>query len=68
MLEQRLENIELKLTSQEDSLDILNQQIYRQQKQIDELTFICTALAKRVRESGGNSDQSGLPHEKPPHY
>ena len=68
MLEQRLENIELKLTSQEDSLDILNQQIYRQQKQIDELNFICTALAKRLKEAGTNSGQSSLPHEKPPHW
>lgn len=33
MTETRLENIEIKLTSQEDLLDTLNMQVYEQQKE-----------------------------------
>ena len=68
MLENRLVNIELKLTSQEDLLDTLNHQVYQQQKKIDELEMLCLALAKRLKEASVNSGQAGLAHEKPPHY
>ena len=68
MLETRLENIEIKLTRQEDIVETLNQQVYLQQKKISELEMLCGALAKRLKELTTHSSQSGLPHEKPPHY
>ena len=68
MIENRLENIEIKLTRQEDLLDALNLQVYQQQKKIDELELICTVLAKRLKEATSSNIQSGLPHDRPPHY
>ncbi|PRC90681.1 SlyX family protein [Solimicrobium silvestre] len=68
MIENRLENIEIKLTRQEDLLDTLNQQVYLQQKKIDELELLCTALIQRFKEVSSNSGQAGLAHDRPPHY
>jgi SlyX protein len=66
-LDERLVNLEIKLTSQDDLLDTLNQTIYRQQKKIDELDALCTALARRMTELPTQASGS-LPHDKPPHY
>jgi SlyX protein len=68
MNEERFENIEIKLTRQEDLLETLNMQVYQQQKKINELEMLCSALAKRFKEATVNQGLSGLPHEKPPHY
>jgi len=68
MNDARLENIELKLTSQEDLLDTLNMQVYQQQKKIGELELLCAELVKRLKELTLNQNQSALPHERPPHY
>ena len=64
----RLENIELKLTSQEDLLDTLNMQVYEQRKKIDQLELLCAELAQRFKEMTLNQNQGTLPHERPPHY
>ena len=68
MTDTRLENIEIKLTSQEDLLDTLNMQVYQQQKKIDQLELLCAELIKRLKELTLNQNQSALPHERPPHY
>ena len=69
MTEQRLDHIEIKLTMQEDLLDTLNQLVYQQQKKMTELENLCTALARRLQEVTVNAPgQSGLPHDRPPHY
>ncbi|WP_330987163.1 SlyX family protein [Herbaspirillum lusitanum] len=44
--EERLVDIELKLTHQEDTVDALNKIVYEQQKKIDELEKLLTALAR----------------------
>lgn len=67
--EHRLIDIEIKLTALEDLVQNLNDQVYQQQKQIDELRALCTALVKRLENSasdGGGADSYA--HEKPPHY
>lgn len=64
---ERLEDLEIRLASQDDLLDTLNQTIYRQQKKIDELDALCAALARRLTELPTQAS-GGLPHEKPPHY
>ena len=66
--EERLIALESKLTHQEYLLDVLNQTVYRQQKQLDELDTLAAALAKRVAELRANQPDTVLPHEKPPHY
>ncbi len=68
MNEERLENIEIKLTSQEDLLEALNLQVYQQQRKIDQLELLCATLAQRFKELNLNQPQGSLPHEKPPHY
>lgn len=66
-LDERLENLEIRLASQDDLLDALNQTVYRQQKKIDELEVLCAALARRITELPEQAS-GGLPHDKPPHY
>ena len=66
MDDNRLEDIEIKLTRQEDLLDTLNMQVYQMQKKLDALEMLCSALVKQSREAMTN--QTGLPHERPPHY
>ena len=66
-MDERLVNLEIKLASQDDLLDTLNQTIYRQQKKIDELDALCAALARRMTELPTQASGS-LPHDKPPHY
>ncbi len=66
--EERMVELESKLTSQEDLLDVLNQTVYRQQKKIDQLEELCIALAKRMSNMQGQ-DAGDMPaNERPPHY
>lgn len=67
MNEDRLVDIEIKLTRQEDLVDTLNRTVYEQQKKIDELEALCMALAHRVKDLTEASQQNPL-NERPPHY
>ena len=67
--ETRLVNIEIKMTVLEDLVQTLNDQVYQQQKQIEELRAVCTALVKRLEEGVGNDGGAdSYQHERPPHY
>lgn len=66
--EERLIALESKLAHQEYLLDVLNQTVYRQQKQLDDLDALCTVLAKRLAELRASPSDGMLAHEKPPHY
>ena len=66
--ENRLIDIELKLTHQEDTVDALNQIVYQQQKKIDELEKLLTALVRQVKNSADNVGERNIENEKPPHY
>ncbi|TFW10259.1 SlyX family protein [Oxalobacteraceae bacterium OM1] len=65
--EERLIELEIKIARQEDLMDALNKTIFQQQKKIDELEALCTALARRVRDL---REVTGEPvaDEPPPHY
>jgi len=70
-IEDRLVDIEIKIARQEDLVDTLNRTIYEQQKKIDELEALCTALARHIREmrdAAKDGAQAGPINEKPPHY
>lgn len=67
MNEERLVNIEIKIARQEDLVETLNQQVYEQQRKIDELTALCTAMARRIGELTAANDQNPI-NERPPHY
>ncbi|HEY5800968.1 MAG TPA: SlyX family protein [Burkholderiaceae bacterium] len=65
----RLTDIEIKLTRQEDLLETLNNLVYRQQMQIDQLQQLCGQLTRHVTSlSEAAGQNSGPAHELPPHY
>lgn len=66
--EDRMVDIEIKIARQEDLVDALNQMLYQQQKKIDELESLCTALARHIKEMRDVSNERGPANEKPPHY
>lgn len=67
-IEDRLVDIEIKLTRQEDLVESLSQMVYRQQKKIDELEALNGALVRRLRDLSDGSGESMAANEKPPHY
>ena len=66
--EERLVDIEIKVTRQEDMVDALNQMVYQQQKKINELDALCSALARHIKEMRDAAIEHGAANEKPPHY
>lgn len=64
----RLIEIETKLTDLEDTVQILNASVYRQQGQIDQLQALCAALAAEVRAMAPPAGEVAGVQEKPPHY
>ena len=64
--EDRFIDIEIKLAHQEDLVESLNQRVYEQQKQIDQLEAMLVALAERVRNTS-QANQAPI-NEPPPHY
>ncbi len=68
MSEDRLAEIEIKLTYQEDLVQELNTLVYRQQKRIDHLERLCEALLDQVRGLSESAPQRSLRDELPPHY
>jgi Uncharacterized protein conserved in bacteria len=67
-MEQRLIDIELKVVSLEDTVESLNQLVYEQQKQIDELRAACKLLLGRLDERDRMAAASNPVDERPPHY
>jgi SlyX protein len=69
MTEERLTDLETRITYQEDLIETLNKTIYQQQQQIDRLAATCEALARHIQslaEAGPGS--SATANERPPHY
>jgi SlyX protein len=67
MTEDRITNLEIKLSFTEDLIEQLNQIVYKQQQQIE---FLYREL-KSIKEQAGSSGGSGsgnLKDEIPPHY
>jgi SlyX protein len=64
--EQRITDVEIKLSYTEDLLEELNLVIYRQQQQIDALIRQVTALRQQAPDAGGASRNPQ--DELPPHY
>lgn len=66
--EDRLVEIEIKISRQEDMVESLNQVVYQQQKKIDRLEGICAALAMHIKQTPEADGERNLGNEKPPHY
>lgn len=68
MNEDRIVDIEIKITHQEDIIQELNKVVYQQQKKIDQLEAICKLLINQIKDLSEATAESGLLNEKPPHY
>jgi SlyX protein len=66
-IEKRLTELEIKASFTEDLLDQLNQTIFRQQQQIDQLVRAISQLQQQSPEEGAGGARS-LRDELPPHY
>jgi SlyX protein len=69
MTDERLADLEIRLTYQEDLIEVLNNTVYQQQQRLEQLDAIIEALARQVRslaEAGGEGKQ--MANERPPHY
>lgn len=69
MTDDRLINIEEKITFQEDLIEELNKTVYQQQQKLERLERMYIALAGQVRlisEAGGEGKSPA--NERPPHY
>ena len=72
-LDERITNLEIKLSFSEDLMENLNQTIYKQQQQIDYLYRELKSLKEQVSASGsedmgGGTAGRNLRDEIPPHY
>jgi SlyX protein len=66
--EDRLVDIEIKVARHDDMVDSLNQMVYQQQKKIDELEALCSALARHIKDMRDAAVERGAANERPPHY
>lgn len=66
--EERLVDIEIKLSHQEDAVEELNKVVCLQQKKIDHLEAICEALIRHVKELSDGASEQRATNEPPPHY
>lgn len=67
VLDKRITELELKAVYADDLLDRLNQQIYRQQQQIDALARELLSLRSQ-HAADGQAGPRNLQDERPPHY
>lgn len=68
MNEERLENIEAKITFQEDLIEDLNKTVYQQQQKLGRLEAVCASLARHIQSLAAEGSESKPANEKPPHY
>ena len=67
MSEDRITNLEIKLSFTEDLIEKLNQIVYKQQQQIEFLYRELKSIKEQASISGGGGSGS-LKDEIPPHY
>ena len=66
--EQRLIDIELRLAHQDQAIQDLSGEMYRQQQQIALLEDRCRQLLERIAGLGGAAPSGDASDEVPPHY
>ncbi|QWD65314.1 SlyX family protein [Polynucleobacter sp. MWH-Aus1W21] len=65
MSEERITNLEIKLSFTEDLIEKLNETVYKQQQQIEFLYRELKAIKEQASSGGGGGS---LKDEIPPHY
>jgi SlyX protein len=68
MTEERLINIETKITFQEDLIEELNKTVYQQQQKLVQLEATCQRLAQHIASQADSGNESKSGNERPPHY
>lgn len=68
MIEERLVNIEAKITFQEDLIEELNKTVYQQQQKLGRLEAVCESLARYIQSLADEGNESKPANESPPHY
>lgn len=68
MKEDRITELETKISYQEDLLQDLNKLVASQQQQIDQLTTIYKTLSDKLKEVMQRLPDKSDIDEKPPHY
>ena len=68
MIEKRLENIEAKITFQEDLIEELNNTVYQQQQKLARLEAVCESLTRHIRSLADEGNEGKPANERPPHY
>lgn len=63
-MEERLIDLEIRITRQEDMINELNKTVYQQQLKIDNFEAILKEMASRIVELENDNPLN----EKPPHY
>jgi len=67
MMEARLIEIEIKLSYAEDTLEVLNRTVFRQQEQIEQLQQLVVRLTNQLQEMAPPESREAK-EERPPHY
>jgi len=67
-LEERIEQLEMKVAFQEDNIETLNQEIFEQQRQTQQLIDQVALLVIKLKESEPNQLASEKEEMRPPHY
>ena len=68
MTEQRVIDLEIKISYQEVALEALHRQVYDQNKKIDQLEDKLKKLVHRFDAETESGTDIGPSNEKPPHY
>lgn len=66
--EERIIELETKLSFQEDFLQELNSHVITQQEQIDKLNVVCNLLKDQYKEIVSSLPDAAAGDEVPPHY
>ncbi len=69
-MEQRIDDLEIKLTHAESTIESLNTTVFEQQKQIDDLQRQIEIMKEYIKGIGEQMSQIATPGEEPPppHY
>jgi len=65
---ERIEQLEMKVAFHEDNIETLNDEIFKQQRQLQLISEQLAALAAKLKESEPNQLASEKEEMPPPHY
>jgi len=68
MTDKRITELETKVAYQEHTIQELNEVIYKQQQQIDNIEIKCQHLMDRIQSLSDSSPGEQPANERPPHY